>query len=76
MYNRINDKVVGLLIRARKKELLDFQVQSPVQWREVSEFGVRILPHIGILVDPNPVLPPFRTTLFLILKGPGGGGGE
>ena len=50
MYNRINDKVVGLLIRARKKELLDFQVNSPqsissLESRVDSEFEIR----------PNPV---------------------
>jgi len=40
MYNRINDKVVGLLIRARKKELLDFQGEMLYQRRDDEEWIV------------------------------------
>merc|ERR1712137_118947 len=34
IYNRINDKVVGLLIRAKKKSLLDFEGEMLYQGRD------------------------------------------
>ena len=38
IYNRINDKVVGLLIRARKKDLLSFEGEMLYQGKDDEEW--------------------------------------
>ena len=38
IYNRINDKVVGLLIRARKKDLLSFEGEMLYQGKDDDEW--------------------------------------
>ena len=38
MYNRINDKLVGLLIRARKRDLVHFEGEMLYQNRDDEKF--------------------------------------